>query len=82
MNNLNLPSKNFEIIKIGEQEILEILCDYFLGNNPAAFEEWHANLICGEKGVEFLAIFGSSDDPVYENVKGSIFNKLSHQEDV
>ena len=73
MKKLGLPDKNLQVIRISKQEVLEILCDYFLNNNPASFDEWHANFVEGENGLEYVAIFGSSDDPTYRAIKNTAF---------
>lgn len=60
-----IPNKSFQVIRMSEQEILSLLCDYFLENNPASFNNWRARFIEGNNGLEFVAIFGSTDDSIY-----------------
>ena len=73
MEQSQLPNKSLQIIRIPESEVLSILCDYFLDNNPASFNNWSARFVDGDNGREFVAVFGSTDDPVYKFIKKELF---------
>lgn len=70
-----LPKKSLRIIRLTKPEILEILSDYFLGDNLEGYSDWCANILEGEDGLEFVAVYGSEGDDAFDNAKNLILNK-------
>ena len=70
-----LPDRNIRILRISEQEILEILCDYFLGDNLEGYSDWYAQIIKSDGSIEFAAVYGFEGDIMYEEMIDAIRQK-------
>ena len=64
-----LPKKSIKIIRLTRTDILRTLCDYFLGDDLEGFSDWSANLVEGEDGLEFVAVYGSEGDEAFERAR-------------
>ena len=64
-----LPKKSIKIIRLSRTDILRTLCDYFLGDALEGFSDWSANLVEGEGGLEFVAVYGSEGDEAFEKAR-------------
>ena len=64
----NSSANEIRCIDIREQELLSVVCDYYLGNNEEGYDEWYAKLETAPNGeIIFHAIFGHSNDANFKN---------------
>lgn len=80
MNPNQTFNNSIQYIRISEQELLDILCDYFLEDNHPNYNEWHARLVNSPTGIEFIAVFGHTDDFNFQSIVAKDFKPQSDKE--